>query len=80
MIKTENLQNIDISTVTQQDLKEIFPGSTCVLVSPEKELSDEENRILELQAFAELNQIPDLETMIEKQFFRSYPALFHDLK
>lgn len=56
---TTEYKGIDLTAATQADLAKTLKMSP-VLISPENEISPEEQRILELFAFAESHQINEL--------------------
>lgn len=57
-------ENINLKTATQYDLAEAL-GLSPVLVSFEKEISEDEQRISELFAFAENHNLTELLNMLE---------------
>lgn len=57
-------KNVDLKTATQYDLAEVL-GLSPVLVSFEKEMSEEEQRISELFAFAENYNLSELLSTLE---------------
>ncbi|WP_163401512.1 hypothetical protein [Flavobacterium fluviatile] len=59
MTTTDTYKGIDLTVATQADLAKSLKISP-VLISPENEISEEEQRIFELFAFAESHQLDEL--------------------
>lgn len=68
-------KGLDLRKVHIDDLSEIFPDKPTVIIDPEKELSDEELRILELYTYAETYNLYDLQQRIEILFASQLAAI-----
>lgn len=60
-------KGIELKSATQNDLSEVL-GLPIVLVSPESEISEEEERIMGLFAFAEHHNLADLLSLLDTIF------------
>ena len=58
-------KNIDLRTATIYDLAEVLKDFPPIFVSPEKDLSDEQERILSLITYSEEYQLNDLKQKLE---------------
>lgn len=68
MEKNSTYKNLDLQTATVYDLADLFPDQPPVLISPEEDLTDEQERILSLYTYAENYNITDLLQKLETLF------------
>ena len=66
----------DISKITQSDLTKFYKSFSPILISIDKDLSDEEFRILEIKVFAKTYKINDLYNKIKELFEKNHPEIF----
>lgn len=77
MKKGDNFKGLDLSTVTQYDLKKLYPDFDTLLISViDGNYTDDKLRVMELLAFAENYEILDLENKLQELYLNTYPELF----
>ena len=66
----------DLSKITQSDLTNFYKSFSPILISIDKDLSDEEFRILEIKVFAINHKIKDLYKKIKDLYKIKHPEIF----
>lgn len=69
-------KGVDLRTATVYDLAEVLKDYPPILVSPEKDLSDEQERIFTLITYSEEYQLTDLKEKLEDLYKDELVSIF----
>ena len=75
MENSSTFQNLDLRKVTMYDIAELYEDQPAIMISPENEITEEQERILALYTYAENYEITELKQKIEDLYKKELLAL-----
>lgn len=75
MENTSTYKDLDLRKVTMYDIAELFTDKPAVLISPDDDLTEEQERILALYTYAENYELTELKDKIQALYNKELLAL-----
>lgn len=75
MENTSTYKDLDLRKVTMYDIAELFTDKPAVLISPDDDMTEEQERILALYTYAENYELTELKDKIQELYSKELLAL-----